>query len=414
MQKPFNSEGLDLTFLFDSTYPNPSITEANNMAAASNAMPGFTPEQVSSLRQMLSTSIGEALEPLLSPLRNFLAAWERGPGSLPPNTSSTHSTIPDIDVGSQPSTSDIVEPLALEPWTSPNGRSTKSTYQPNCSLSSNEVNVNSKAIQPPKLDRVPAKRKANAIDEAVISAAKKHLPLGLARQETSPEVNRSRTKLQATEEQVTPETFVQDLQPSIAEDPASLFLSPAPSQRETQPSSSRSQVKEESPTENAEGKPYSVAASVVGLRSRDTNQPEAWLAFAKSSADLKSLFKDEPRIDHPCPIRDYSAEKPASVATPSGMYERIFPRLPFNAPLGCAHIINLMKIYQSKSTPIKMADVIVTLLFNYCPDLLYAFLNATRHPEFIFTRREGAGSGYRNFSIERCGLTVTVSNSSSL
>lgn len=43
----------DLTFLFDSTYTGPSITEANNNAAASNAMPGFTPEQTSSLQRML-------------------------------------------------------------------------------------------------------------------------------------------------------------------------------------------------------------------------------------------------------------------------------------------------------------------------------------------------------------------------
>ncbi|KAL9063819.1 MAG: hypothetical protein Q9161_009256 [Pseudevernia consocians] len=44
MQKPINTEGLDLTFLFDSTYPGLGITEASNMAAASNTMPGFTPD----------------------------------------------------------------------------------------------------------------------------------------------------------------------------------------------------------------------------------------------------------------------------------------------------------------------------------------------------------------------------------
>ena len=44
MQKPINTEELDLTFVFDSTYPDLGIIEASNMAAASNTMPGFTPE----------------------------------------------------------------------------------------------------------------------------------------------------------------------------------------------------------------------------------------------------------------------------------------------------------------------------------------------------------------------------------
>ena len=133
------------------------------------------------------------------------------------------------------------------------------------------------------------------------------------------------------------------------------------------------------------------------------------MTFAESSADLKALFKDEPRTDKPCPTRDYFAEKPASLAVPSNVYEKSFPRLPFSAPVGCAHIIDV-SIYQNKTRPsIKVADLVVTFLYNYCPDLLHAFLNVTRHPEFVFTRVEAAGRECRNFAIERSDLTVTVS-----
>lgn len=74
MQKPFNAEGLDLTFLFDSNYPERTITEANNSAATSIAMPGFTTEQSLSLQRMLSIPVGEALEPVPRPLGGVLSA----------------------------------------------------------------------------------------------------------------------------------------------------------------------------------------------------------------------------------------------------------------------------------------------------------------------------------------------------
>ena len=133
------------------------------------------------------------------------------------------------------------------------------------------------------------------------------------------------------------------------------------------------------------------------------------MTFADNSAALKILFKDEPRTDKPCPTKDYFAEKPASLASFPVVYEKSFPRLPSNAPLGCAHIINV-STYQNRARPfIRVADIVVTFLFNYCPDLLYAFLNVTRHPEFTLTRVEAAGRECRNFSIERSELTVTVS-----
>lgn len=99
---------------------------------------------------------------------------------------------------------------------------------------------------------------------------------------------------------------------------------------------------------------------------------------------------------------------PSFLAKPFRLYERSFPRLPFDAPLACAHVIDVTKPYHQNS-PIKMADIVVTVLFNYCLDLLNAFLNFNRHPKFTFTRTEMADTGRRVFSVERSGLTVTVS-----
>lgn len=132
------------------------------------------------------------------------------------------------------------------------------------------------------------------------------------------------------------------------------------------------------------------------------------MTFANNSAALKTLFKDEPRTDKPCPTKDYFAEKPNPLASFPTVYEKSFLRLPCSAPLGCAHIVNV-STYQNRTRPfIRMADIVVTFLFNYCPDLVYAFLNVTRHPDFTFTRVE---AGCRIFSIERSDLTVTVSRS---
>lgn len=134
------------------------------------------------------------------------------------------------------------------------------------------------------------------------------------------------------------------------------------------------------------------------------------MIFAEGSAALKALFRDEPNKDKPCPTRNYFAEKPASLLSFPVVYERSFPRLPSGAPIGCAHVIDV-SIYQNKTRPsIRVADLVVTFLFNYSLDLLYAFLNVTRHPEFVLTRIEVAGRECRNFSIERSDLTVTVSD----
>ena len=47
-----------------------------------NAMPGFTPEQPSSLKRMLSRVISEAPDPLLKPLGEVLSAGNKSSPKL--------------------------------------------------------------------------------------------------------------------------------------------------------------------------------------------------------------------------------------------------------------------------------------------------------------------------------------------
>ena len=422
MQKPFNAEGLNLTFLLDAIYPDLSITEANDTTAACNAIPGFTPEQTSSLQRILSSSIGEALEPLLRPLSEFLSAWEKGPQFLSSHTSLTHTISPDSGFkGQLPSPDESQDhrnsielvKSALESRASPNDCTTKNAVQPNSAHYSSGLQSNMSTVPPLSVDRVPAKRKATALDEAVSPVAKKNCTFGLAEKENSPDrkVQRCSTEVQVKQE---PETVLQDSQQYPTEEHASMFLSPAPSHSDTLLMSSRGKAVAESSVDTESVETHSTSTGVGELRSLDTAQPEAWLTFAKSSAAVKALFKDEPRMDEPCPTRDYFAEKPASLVTPSTVYGRFLPRLPFGAPHGCAHIIDITRYSNKTRSSFRMADIVVTFLFNYCPDLLYAFLNFMRHPEFSLTRRETAGRGRGEFSIERSGLNVTVSDFSRL
>ena len=360
MQKPFNAEGLDLTFLFDSVYLVPSVAEAGNMELDLNAMPGFTPEQTSSLQRMLSRVIGEALDPLLQPLGEFLSAWDKSSPKPSVNTSSNRNSSPSLVFDHA---TNLATGTKLATGPSKMGDGVASSSSISTDIRAVEV------VRPSSGDRVSAKRKATALDKADIPAAKKECRFGLVVKETT-------------------------LDPK--EDDESLFLSTAPCQFDSQPASSQGRV--------------------VGEYSADTKsveeQPQPEVRFAESSAVLKLLFQDEPRMDMACPKRDYFAEKPVSVARPLNIYGRSFPRLPHDAPHGCARIIDVTRFHDNKiKNSVRMADLIVTFLFYYCPDLLYAFLNVNRHPEFSFSRIETVNGGRRDFSIERTGLNVTVSGS---
>ena len=245
MQKPFNAEGLDLTFLFDATYPDLSITGVSNVAAASNPMPGFTPEQTSSLQRMISISISEALKPLLKPLGDFLSAWNTGPQSLPLNPNSTHSIPSESGYETQPSTSD----------------------------GSHDQLNSTDFVEPSAAEPVLAKRKANALDEAVISVAKKKCTVGLVGKESlsEPDLKGYRPEVQVKKEP-TPGTLLSEFESSSTEDHASMFLSPAP---DVQPASSQGRVMENSSadTEGIEGQQQQLADADTGeLSSSHKNQ----------------------------------------------------------------------------------------------------------------------------------------------
>ena len=244
MQKPFNAEGLDLTFLFDATYPDLSITEVSDVAAASNAMPGFTPEQTSSLQQMISISISEALKPLLNPLGDFLNAWNTGPRSLPLNPSSTHSISSESGYETQPSTSD----------------------------GSHDQLNSAEFVRPSAPEPVLAKRKASALDEAVISVAKKNCTFGLVGKQSlsEPDLKGYSPEVQVKKEPTPGE--LSEFQSSSTEDHASMFLSPAP---DMQPASSQGKAMEDSSavTESIKGQQQQLANTDTGeLSSSHENQ----------------------------------------------------------------------------------------------------------------------------------------------
>lgn len=244
MQKPFNAEGLDLTFLFDATYPDPSITEVNNVGVASSAMPGFTPEQTSSLQQIISISICEALKPLLKPLGDFLSAWNTGPQSLPLNPR-THSISSESGYGTHPSTFD------------------------GCHDQLNSTDF----VKPSVPDPVLAKRKANALDEATISVAKRNCTFGHVGKESPSEPDLKGYSLEVqVKKEPTPGTLLSEFQSSSTEDHASMFLSPAP---DMQPASSQGKAMEGSSadTESVEEKQQQLADTDAGeLSSSCENQ----------------------------------------------------------------------------------------------------------------------------------------------
>ena len=91
-------------------------------------------------------------------------------------------------------------------------------------------------------------------------------------------------------------------------------------------------------------------------------------------------------------------------------YSDAYHRLPANAALGRAHVVDIERYFSTEgSRPLKMADVIATILFRHQIKVLDAFLNVPRHLDFSFTRREQADSHHLDFSIERRNFTVQVS-----
>jgi hypothetical protein len=91
---------------------------------------------------------------------------------------------------------------------------------------------------------------------------------------------------------------------------------------------------------------------------------------------------------------------------PPPAYLDNYPELPADAPLGHSHLIDCSQPTASQDN--KLADVIPTILHNWNPDALQAFLYLKKE-KFIFKIEQAAGSKQINYVIARTGDTVVVS-----
>lgn len=92
-------------------------------------------------------------------------------------------------------------------------------------------------------------------------------------------------------------------------------------------------------------------------------------------------------------------------------YLDVYPKLPVDAPIGYPHIIDLKSLdhdyYDAQN--ISIADAVATILFNFTPGTLTAFLDLDR-PNFLFI--QGGKPGVcLDFCIKRDGRTVEVGDS---
>ena len=398
MQKPFNAEGLDLTFLFDSSCPEPSPIEVE-IIVDPHIMPGFTSEQTSSLQQMF----GKALTPLLGPLGRLDQFLK------------TQSSI----CGLQSPVSEV----PYDPFDSPHAFSQciHESHITSDDLTDHGNREDNRADTPVKIKRDPgivralgvdmasAKRKANVLGETTARAAKKSLIMGKIEKDLLPDLDvKTATMRVEAEAESLLTAHQQTPQPICYYDPVADELVPAFDHSDVsmdEPSTDDAAT-EEWPFETNEsnlqpGPAKSSASDAIPPLGSQTNVP----------ASLTVLFKDEPDTDE---ASAYPKEVEVCLplnSKPSEFYNSACARLPSAAKLGCAHIINIGKFLTKHSTPVlKMGDLVATILSNYEPKVLYAFLNINRHSEFRFIRREKPGSARRDFFIERSGLTVQVSN----
>lgn len=95
-------------------------------------------------------------------------------------------------------------------------------------------------------------------------------------------------------------------------------------------------------------------------------------------------------------------------------YINDFPWLPADAATGCPHIVDC-KDWSSThgedvdTTNLRVPDVVATILYNYNPTALRAFLNVYKHDTFKFLRQELPDSAQRSFVIIRRGGLIIVS-----
>lgn len=109
-------------------------------------------------------------------------------------------------------------------------------------------------------------------------------------------------------------------------------------------------------------------------------------------------------------------DPPGYTDGPSLKFRRVSPKLTACAKSrGYPRVIDLKGFTEaSNKQNLTMADVVATVLFNYDPMSLYAFMDMDQYPTFHFIRRE-SDRKLRNFVIERrresFGVVVKVSYS---
>ncbi len=87
-------------------------------------------------------------------------------------------------------------------------------------------------------------------------------------------------------------------------------------------------------------------------------------------------------------------------------YHTSYLGLPACAPLGHPHVISQEFQEGSDITNLRAADGVVTLLYKWNPDALYAFLELS-YDYFEFVRRE-KDEAYQHLIVVRRGRKVTV------
>jgi hypothetical protein len=96
-----------------------------------------------------------------------------------------------------------------------------------------------------------------------------------------------------------------------------------------------------------------------------------------------------------------------SLSLPPPAYVDTCPELPADAPPGHSHLIDCSQPTTSKAH--NLADIIATILYNWDPDALHAFLYLDKE-KFVFKIEQPQGSKQIDYVIARTGNTVVVNS----
>jgi len=134
---------------------------------------------------------------------------------------------------------------------------------------------------------------------------------------------------------------------------------------------------------------------------RNANPP----IFTSSAAKRSERLPSDPRNpkDHETFQAEIGAKTVISRSYTDLEYSNACPKLPRTQPLGYSHLIDLKRFtVDTIKDDIRMADIIGTVLFNYAPGCLEAFLDQKEYRVVKFKRTDVS------FCIERVDYTVMV------